>query len=237
MLIVLTLLLLASPDAKGAAPKSEVPKVADLLTKDKPGKAIKLLRIIGTHKDNHAEAVDLVKLIRASKPKKAPEVYEACFRALKGIGSRKVTSSLIALFKHPRLKKEPMIRAGICTALGGSADPKAVSALTDRMRDPDDRVIAAAVDAAGPFRYAKVSVRKELFKAVIAVYVPTWNMKESVNPDHKKRRQRAERRWELIAKPCERSLQLLSDTTQADPPAWRRWWNDHKKKKWAELGD
>ncbi len=237
MLVAFTILLLAAPAAKDAAPKSEVPKVTALLSKDQPGKAIKLLRKIGKHKDNHAEAIDLVKLIKAPKPKKAQEVYEACFLALKGIGSRKVTRALIALFKHPRLKKEPMFRAGICRALGGSADPKAVSALTDRMRDPDDRVIAAAIDAAGPFRYAAVSVRKELFKAVISVYVPTWNMKESIKPDHKKRRQRAERRWELIAKPSERSLQLLSDITQPDPPAWRRWWNDNKKKKWAELGD
>lgn len=237
MLVAITLLLLAAPAVKDPPTKTEIQKVADLLKKDEPGKAIKLLREIGKHKDNHAEAIELVKLIKASKPKKAPEVYEASFQALKGIGSRKVTSALIALFKHPRLKKEPMIRAGICTALGGSADPKAVKSLTERMRDSDDRVIAAAVAAAGPYRYAKTSIRKELFKSVISAYVPTWNQKESINPDQRKERERAERRWQVIAKSCEQSLQLLSDTTREDPPAWRNWWNKNKKKKWAELGD
>ena len=128
-----------------------------------------------------------------------------------------------------------MIRKGICIALGGSADPKAVDEICDRMRDRDDHVIAAAMEAAGSFRYAKESIRKELFKTLVSVYVPTWNVKESIKPDEKLRRQRAERKWEIIVKPAEKSLRLLSNTTQEDPPAWRRWWNKSKKKKWEEL--
>ena len=227
------LLLLFAPDPPAA--KSRVPEVVALLKDEKPTKALALLREISTHKGNEAEAVELVKFIRAARPKKAPEIYEASFLALKGIGSRKVTRSLIALFKHSRLKKDPAIRKGICIALGGSADPAAVEALTDRMRDPDDHVIGAAVEAAGSYRYAKTSIRKELFKAVVGLYVPTWNLKESIKADHKQQRQRAERKWEIIAKPSERTLRLLSDTTQEDPPAWRRWWNKNKKVRWEEL--
>ena len=125
----------------------------------------------------------------------------------------------------------------MCKALGGSADPKAADTLIQKMRDTDDSVKAAAIEAAGQFRYARLSVRKELFEAVLGVYVPTWNLKESINPDHKKERQRAAKRWELIAKPSEASLQLLSNKTQEDPPAWRKWWNENKKKKWEELED
>ncbi|MHC4940201.1 MAG: HEAT repeat domain-containing protein [Planctomycetota bacterium] len=234
-LAISLLLLLTAPDPPAA--KSRVPEVTVLLKEEKHGEALKLLREIGTHKDNHAEAADLVKLIKAARPKKPPEVYEACFLALKGIGSRKVTGKLIALFKHSRLKKDPAIRKGICIALGGSADPKAVDALVARMRDPDNHVIGAAIEAAGSYRYSRESIRKELFKTVLSVYVPTWNMKESINPDHKQQRQRAEKKWEVIAKPSERTLQLLSNTRQEDPPAWRRWWNKSKKLKWEELED
>ena len=229
------ILLLAAPDPPAA--KNRVPEVVSLVRDEKPKQALALLREIGTHKDNDEEAVDLVKFIKAARPKKAPEIYEASFLALKGIGSRKVTRSLIALFKHSRLKKDPTIRKGICIALGGAADPKAVDTLTRRMRDPDDRVIGAAIEAAGSYRYAKTTIRKELFKTVVGVYVPTWNLKESINPDHKQQRQRAEKKWEIIAKPSERALQLLSDTTQEDPPAWRRWWNKNKKLKWKEMED
>lgn len=225
-------LLLAAPAAD-----NKVPEVAELVKADKEDEAIALLREIGTHKKNDTEALALVKFIRAGRPKKSPEIYEAAFLALKGIGSRKATKPLIALFKHRTLKKDPAVRRGICIALGGAADPKAVDALNARMRDPDDTVVAAAIEAAGAYRYAKVSIRKDLFETVLGVYVPTWNLKESINPDHKQKRQRAERKWEHIAKPSERTLQLLSNTTQEDPPSWRRWWNENKKKRWEELED
>jgi HEAT repeat protein len=234
-LVATLLLLLAAPEPP--ATKNRVPEVAALLKEEKFSDALKLLREIGTHKDNHVEAADLIKLIKAPRPKRPPEIDDASFLALKGIGSRKVTQKLIALFKHSRLKKDPAMRKGICIALGGAADPKAVDALVARMRDPDNHVIGAAIEAAGNYRYSKESVRKELFKTVIGVYVPTWNMKESINPDHKQNRQRAERKWEVIAKPAERALQLLSNTTQEDPPAWRRWWNKKKKVRWQELED
>jgi len=231
MACILTLLfLLPGPKAQ-----NQVPEVIQLLKDEKPDKAIALLKEIGKHKKNDTEAVDLVKLVKAPRPKRPPEVNEAIFLALRDIGSRKVTSKLIALFKHTRLKKDPMARKGICLALGGAADPKAVDELCDRMRDPDDHVIAAAIEAAGFYRYSKESIRKELFKSALGVYVPTWNMKESIKPEHKTQRQRAERKWEVIAKPSEKTLRLLSNTTQEDPPAWRRWWNKVKKKKWAEI--
>ena len=228
----LLLLLLLAPDPKLT---SQVPEVVQLLKDEKPDKAIAMLREIGKHKKNHVEAADLIKLVRSSRPKRPPEVNEAIFLAIRDIGSRKVTLKLIALFKHRTLKKDPMARKGICLALGGAADPKAVDELCDRMRDPNDHVIAAAIEAAGSYRYAKESIRKELFEAVLGVYVPTWNMKESIHPDHKTQRQRAERKWEVIMKPAEKSLRLLSNTTQEDPPAWRRWWNKRKKAKWAEI--
>jgi len=228
------LLLLANGQP---APKNQVPDVVELVKQEKTDDALKLLREIATHKDNDEEAMALVKFIRAGRPAKAPEIYEASFLALKGIGSRKVTPQLLALFKHSRLKKEAAIRRGICVALGGSADPRAVEELIDRMRDPDDHVIAAAIEAAGSYRYAKEAIRKELFEKVVGVYVPTWNMKESINPDHKQERQRNERKWEVIARPSERTLELLSNTKQEDPPAWRRWWNKNKNERWAELED
>ena len=34
---------------------------------------------------------------------------------------------------------------------------------------------------------------------------------------------------------AEKSLQLLSNVTQPDPPSWRRWWNKNKKGRWADL--
>jgi len=224
--------------ANGAPPaKSRVPELVQLMKEDKTADALKLLREMASHKDNHDEAKDLVKFIRAARPDKPPEVYEAAFLALKGIGSRKVTRQVVALLDHSRLKKEPAMRKGVCVALSGAADPAAVDALKDCMRDPDDHVVAAAIEAAGAYRYAKESVRKELFEKVVGVYTPTWNMKVSINPDHKKARQDAERKWEIIAKPAERTLQLLSNTTQEDPPAWRRWWNKNKNERWAELED
>ncbi|MHC4953557.1 MAG: HEAT repeat domain-containing protein [Planctomycetota bacterium] len=232
--ISLLTLLLLMPGPK-VAEENKVPEVVQLLKDEKPDKAIALLREIGKHKKNDTEAVALVKLIKAPRPKRPPEVMEACFLALKGIGSRKVTRPLIALFKHSRLKKDPLVRKGICIALGGSADPKAVDILIQKMRDPDDHVTGAAIEAAAAYRYAREATRKELFKAVVGIYVPTWNLKESINPDHKTQRQRAEKKWEIIAKPAERSLQRLSNTTQEDPPAWQRWWNKTKRKKWEEL--
>ena len=231
MACLLTLLfLLPGPNAQ-----SQVPDVVQLLKDEKPDKAIALLKEIGKHKKNDTEAGDLIKLVKSARPKRPSEVDQAIFLALRDIGSRKVTSKLLALFKVKRIKKDPTLRAGVCTALGGAADPKAVDELCDRMRDPDNHVVAAAVEAAGSYRYSKESIRKELFKTVLAVYVPTWNMKESIHPDHKQKRQQAERKWELIAKPCEKTLRLLSNTTQEDPPAWRRWWNKTKKKKWQEI--
>jgi HEAT repeat protein len=231
---ILGLILLLAADGKQPT-RNLVPDLVKLVREEKTADALKLLREIGKHKGNHEEAAALVKFVRASRPKKPPEIFEASFLALKGIGSRKVTMQLIALFKHSRLKKEESIRRGICIALGGAADPRAVDTLIDRMRDPDDHVKAAAVEAAGSYRYAKESIRKELVEKVVGVYVPTWNMKESINPDHKQERQRNERKWEVIAKPCERTLELLTNTKQEDPPAWRRWWNKNKNDRWAEI--
>ena len=219
-----------------AAPaKNQVPEVGQFLKAGDTKAALGLLKEIGTHKKNHEEAKSLVSLIRNRKFKKPPEVMEACFLALQGIGSRKVTRPVLALLDHSTLKKDTTVRVGVCRALSGSADPKAVEPLIDLMRDREDAVVAAAGEAAGAFRYNKESIRKDLFKTILGIYESTWNLKNSVNPDLKKERSRAERKWEIIEAPMERSLQLLSNITQNSPPEWRRWWNKNKKKKWAEL--
>ncbi|MHC4493825.1 MAG: hypothetical protein ACYTDU_19680, partial [Planctomycetota bacterium] len=98
MAILLTLLLLA-PDA----PATKVPELIEILKDlEQTPQALQLLREIGGMKGNHAEATALVKMIRtprlnAKLLKKKPEVLEASFRALGGIGSRKVTKRLLAL--------------------------------------------------------------------------------------------------------------------------------------------
>lgn len=236
MAILLTLLLLA-PDE----PATKVPQLTEILKDlDRTPEALQLLREIGGMKGNHAEAMALVKMIRNPRLnskllKSKPEVIEASFRALGGIGSRKVTKQLLLLLKHSTLKKEEVIRIGVCRALKGSADPKATEALIKLMRDKSDHVIAAAGEAAGAYRYEKEHIRKDLFKTILGIYESTWNLKNSVDPEMKTERRRAEEKWEIIEKPMEKSLQLLSNVTQNDPPAWRRFWNKNKKRRWGDL--
>jgi HEAT repeat protein len=229
MALLLTLLILAAEEP----PRADAVAVA-LAQGDKP-KAITLLKEIGTLKGNDAEAVALVKLVKEPAATKQPEVLEECFLALKGIGSRKVTGSLMRLLDHSTLKEMEAIRTGVCRALQGSADPDGAEALLDLLHDREDRVIAAAAEAAGAYRYAKEPMRKELFKVILDGYESTWNVKNSVKPELKTEKKRAERRWEVVEAAMERSLQLLSNVTQPDPPSWRRWWNKNKKERWAEL--
>jgi HEAT repeat protein len=207
---------------------------AALKAGDKP-KAMALLKEIGTLKGNDPEALALVKLVREQEVLKQPEVLEECFLALKGIGSRKATPGLLKLLDHSTLKDVEAIRVGACRAFQGSADPDAAEALLDLLHDREDRVIAAAGEAIGAYRYAKEPVRKDLFKSVLDVYESTWNMKNTVKPELKTEKRRAERKWEIIEGVMERSLQLLSNQTQPDPPSWRRWWNKNKKDRWADL--
>ncbi|MDH3590696.1 MAG: HEAT repeat domain-containing protein [Planctomycetota bacterium] len=230
MAILLTLVILAPPTAA-----EKTPLVVAALRAGETTKALALLKDIGTLKENHAEAAALVKMIRSNRVKKPPEVMEASFLALQGIGSRKVTRKVIALLKVKPLKKARAVRVGICRALSGSADPTAVETIVKLLRDPDDHVIAAAAEAAGAYRYAKDSVRKELFKTIMGIYVGTWNMKNTVNPQLKKEKRRAEQKWEIVEQAMEKAMQLLSNVTQNDPPAWRKWWNKNKKKRWAAL--
>ncbi|MHC4960259.1 MAG: HEAT repeat domain-containing protein [Planctomycetota bacterium] len=226
---LLITLLLAAP-----AP-NRVPEVAEFVKAGDQAKALGLLKEIGKHKQNHEEAKALVKLVKQPKVRKQPEIVEGIFLALKGIGSRKVTKQILALLNHSVLKKDATVRVGVCRALGGSADPIAVDDLIDLMRDKNDHVCAAAGEAAGAYRYDKESTRKELFKTILGIYESNWNLKNAVDPARKKDRARAERKWEIIEQPFERSLQLLSNVTHSDPPNWRRWWNKTKHKKWAEL--
>jgi hypothetical protein len=229
----LVALLVCAPESADVADR--VPEVVQLLKAGETSEAVARLKEIATHKENHAEAASLVRLIRTGKVKKPPEVMEACFLALKGIGSRKVTRQVIALLKHPTLRKESAVRIGVCRALGGSADPAGAEALIGRMRDKDDHVIAAAAEAAGSFRYARDSIRKDLFKTILDIYESNWNLKNSVDPELRVERARAERRWEIVERPMERSLQLLSNVTKVTPPEWRRWWNKNKKRRWIDL--
>ena len=229
VMAALLALILAAPGL------NRVPEVLQLLKVGEKKQALSLLKEIGTHKQNHEEAKALVKLVRSPKQRKETEILEASFLALKGIGSRKVTKSVIALLKHSVLRKIVTVRVGVCRALGGSADPAAVETIIDLLRDRYDEVCAAAADAAGAYRHDKVSVRKDLFKTILDIYEANYNLKNSVKPSLRKERSRAERKWEIIEKPMERSLQLLSNLTQADPAAWRRWWNKNKHKKWPDL--
>lgn len=229
---LLTLLLVGAPDA---ATEPLTPKFVAHLKADEKDKALAVLREIRKKKGDHDEAKALVKAIRSSRPEKSPEVMEAAFLALQGIGSKKITRSLIALLDWKRLRKRKEVRIGICRALEGSADPRAVDDLIDFMRDVDNEVIAAAGQAAGAYRYSKESVRKELFEKVMNIYVATWNQKTSIDPDEKVEQGDAEEKWEFIEQPFEKSMQLLSNVTQNSPPDWRRWWNKHKNKRWADL--
>lgn len=229
MALLLSLLILAAEEP------TRTDGVAEALAKgDKPN-AIALLKEIGTLKGNDAEALALVKLVRRPEATKQPEVLEECFLALKGIGSRKVTPQLLRLLDHSTLREIEAVRTGVCRAFQGSADPDGAEALLDLLRDREDRVIAAAAEAMGAYRYAKEPLRKELFKAILDIYEGSWNLKNSVRPELKTEKKRAERRWEVVESAMERSLQLLSNVTQPDPPSWRRWWNKNKKNRWADL--
>lgn len=230
MSLLIALLLLAAPTAP-----NRVPEVVQHLKSGEKSRAIAILKEIGTHEGNHDEAKALVDFVRTSKLARPPEITEASFLALKGIKSRKVTKRVLALLDHSVHKKNPAIRIGVCRALEGSVDPLGVEPLIKLMRDKEDRVIAAAAQAAGSYRYAKESVRKDLFKTILGIYESAWNLKHSVDPDRKVERARAERKWEVVEKPMEKSLQLLSNTSQSDPPAWRRWWNKNKRTRWANL--
>jgi HEAT repeat protein len=229
MALLISLLILSAEDATKTGGVA-----AALEAGDKP-KAIALLKEIGTLKGNDVEAVALVKLVREPAVLKQPEVVEECFLALKGIGSKKATPGLLRLLDHSTLKDVEAIRIGVCRAFQGSADPDGAEALEGLLHDREDRVIAAAAEAAGAYRYAKEPLRKDMFKAVLDVYESTWNMKNSVKPELKTEKRRAERKWEIIEAAAERSLQLLSNQTQPDPPSWRRWWNKNKKDRWADL--
>ncbi len=232
MQIILVMLLLAP--AGGA---KKVPELKTHLKAGRTKEALALLKEIGTLKDNHAEARALAKLTRNLHVKKPPEVLDACFLALKGIGSRKVTRDLLRMLDHSRLKKMEAVRIGVCRAFEGSADPdpKAVKAIRKLLRDRSDKVIAAAAETTGAYRHAKEALRKEFFKTILGIYVGTWNAKNSVNPELKKEKRRAEQKWEIVEKAMEKSLQLLSNVTQEDPPSWRRYWNKNKHKRWSDL--
>jgi len=225
------LLLSAAPDAA-----EKVPQLVALLEAKKTPEALALLKEIGGLKENHVEAKALVRAIRAPDVPKPPEVMEASFLALKGIASREVTKDLLAFLEHSELKKDVIVRIGVCRALEGSADPAGAEALVDLLGDRDDRVIAAAGEAAAAYRHAPEALRKELFKEVLDVYVPTWSLKNSVDPDQKVQRARSERRWEVVHQSMEKALQLLSNANEQDPPAWQRWWNKNKKKRWTAAG-
>jgi len=231
MHILLTLLLLAP---SGSAKK--VPELEKHLENGRKKEAVVLLKEIGALKRNHAEAEALVRLILKRKLRE-PELLEAGFLALKGIGSKEVTRELLWLLDNSPLRKQEIARIGVCRALEGAVDtrPPAVDAITDLLRDKSDKVIAAAAEACGAYRHAKEPIRKELFEDVLGIYVGTWNMKNTVDPDLKKEKRRAEQKWEIIEKPMERTLQLLSNVTQEDPPAWRRFWNKNKYKRWRDL--
>jgi len=229
MALLLCLLILAADET------TRVDAVAEALALGDKPKAIALLKEIGTLKGNDTEALALVRFVRERDVVKEPEVLEECFLALKGIGSRKVTPALLRLLDHSVLKEVDEVRIGVCRALQGSADPAGADAILDLFHDREDRVIAAAAEAAGAYRYAKESIRKDLFKGILEIYEGTWNIKNSVKPEMKVEKRRAERRWEVIEAAMERSLQLLSNETQPDPPSWRRWWNKNKKDRWADL--
>lgn len=205
-----------------------------LEARDVPG-ALEVLRQLGTLKGNDTEAKGILAILRDSSPPKPPEVIEAGFLALQGIGSRAITRDLLVLLKTSPWKKEAAFRLGICRALEGSADPAGVEEILDLLKDTDDRVAAAAAEAAAVHRHAKESVRKELFEQVLNVYESTWNMKNSVDPAQKVEQRRAEKKFEVIEKPMEKALQLLSNITQNDPPSWRRWWNKNKNKPWPAV--
>ena len=73
----------------GPGPEAvKVPEVARLLEAGNVVAAQELLKEIGTLEKNHVEAEALVRLIRDPKLdlEKRPEVLEACFLALRGIG-------------------------------------------------------------------------------------------------------------------------------------------------------
>ena len=227
--LLLLLALAADPEPE------HVEKLVALLEEKKTEEALALLKEIEALKGNHVEAKALVRMIRDRDVDKPPEVLEASFLALKGIASREATRDLLRLLDHSELKKDPAIRVGVCRALEGSADPAAVEAIADLFHDREDRVIAAAADAAAAHRHSSEAIRKELFKEVLEVYVPTWNLKNSVDPDLKVEKARAERRWAIVGGSMERALQLLSNVNQQDPPAWQRWWNKNKKKRWPAV--
>lgn len=154
-------------------------------------------------------------------------IYQAAAVALGTMGPESV-KPLSALIGDKNHRKNLRLQQALALSLGKTKSPEGLKTLLGLLKHKDAPMQAAGADALANFHEAPLETRKEIFEELLKTMMDQKAKKDDVT------NQEAQERWNTISGPILQTLQKLTGHAETDPDQWLRWWNDNKKKDWAE---
>jgi len=154
------------------------------------------------------------------------QLYLASAVALGEMGPESV-KSLEGWIGHKRHRRDLDLQRRLTLSLGKTADPRAVSTLTDLLTHKDAPLIAAAAQALAYFEGEPSDTRKEIFGELLkALMSAKGTMDNDLNDTI------ARERYNTFSAALVTSLGRMSGFDERDPDKIQRWWNKNKRTDW-----
>ncbi|MBK8977807.1 MAG: hypothetical protein IPM29_18010 [Planctomycetes bacterium] len=169
--------------------------------------------------------------------------YEAAADGLAALGSPGA-SRLIRVHERKRFPRKPdwePMRAKLVECIGRVPNDETRPFLTEQVqRSGEHSVLLAAGSALGRFRDADQRVRKELVELLANRLAGFENVASQSAVDDKAQlnldRENAERAVEILRRPWCEALSALTGASHATGNDWAKWYREHKREPWPDLG-
>ena len=194
------------------------------------------LMIQGYPNFSEDEQKDVAKAISGVLKRRVPEgeeaVYVAAAASFAHLGPHGLKNVKAAL-KVKSVKDNPDVLSAALASLGAHKDVKEIKTIVDYLVYKEPSVVAAAATSLGAnYRKVEEKRRKEIVGELVKAYA-NYHSLAAANAREPIYRERLA----VVERPMKEALRQMTGLDQADAPAWQKWYNDNKSKKWEDLED
>ncbi len=135
---------------------------------------------------------------------------------------------LKSAMKVKHLEKRSDVQAILVESLGKHKNPKNVDVFVKLLKESENMVVKAAIQALSEYRDEDVKLRKEIVESLVKEYAGTNNLdlrEKGKNPVWRER-------ILAIEVPMNDALAALTLQSFQSAPEWEKWYNDNRSKKW-----
>jgi hypothetical protein len=182
--------------------------------------------------DKKKAVAAIEKCLTARREDGDDKLFEAAVAAFANLGDLGQKATVKAL-KSQNVEKRRGVLASALRSLGFHKDAANVKTLVDYLVHNEPIVVAGAAEALGNYAEQPEKVRKPIVEELVKNYASFASAASNAQASNKEKGV-AKDRLNTVEKPFLDALKKLTGQELKDAPAWQKWFNDNKSRKWPD---